>query len=163
MSHLIIMSGIQGSGKTTFAKQMVKNDNSIIRVSRDEIRFSLISSADKYFSKEKEVKQIFLSQIRENLIKEKTVIADATHTTPRARQYLLSGIGFHPTQITVVWFNVPLEICLERNALRSGRERIPDTVISDMFYTQRKPDKNLERYINRIFIINENNEVIETK
>lgn len=160
--HLIMMCGIPGSGKSTFAKQMIENDENIVYISRDVIRFSLIKPNEKYFSKEKEVKQTYFKQLRENLIKGKTVIADATHLSPKSRQALISGIGYNKMQVTAVWFDVPLEVCLKRNSQRAGRERVPEKTITDMFYNKQKPIKTVERYIHRIITVDENFNVIQT-
>lgn len=42
MGDLFIMMGVPGSGKTTLAKKLVEDKPNTIRVSRDDIRFSLL-------------------------------------------------------------------------------------------------------------------------
>ena len=48
---LVLMCGAPGSGKTTIAKKLMCNND--LYISRDEIRYSMISDEDEYFSKEK--------------------------------------------------------------------------------------------------------------
>ena len=50
---LVLMCGAPGSGKTTIAKKLMCNND--LYISRDEIRYSMISNEYEYFSKEKEV------------------------------------------------------------------------------------------------------------
>ena len=49
------MVGPPAAGKSYFAKNHLVKDDTWAYVSRDEIRFSIITEEDKYFSKEKEV------------------------------------------------------------------------------------------------------------
>ena len=62
---LIVMVGIPGSGKSTFAQHYIKDASNIstVWVSRDEVRYSLISGTDEYFAKEKDVFKTFLKKL----------------------------------------------------------------------------------------------------
>ena len=53
MKRIYLLCGIPGSGKSTWAKSQL--DNKSIWISRDQIRFSMVSESGEYFSKEKEV------------------------------------------------------------------------------------------------------------
>ena len=61
MPKLMVMVGIPGSGKSTFAKHYSEDANNmpIVWISRDEVRYSLISEKDEYFAKEKDVFKVF--------------------------------------------------------------------------------------------------------
>ena len=50
---LWLMCGAPGSGKSWFAKNILKTDDTWQYISRDEIRFSLIKEGEDYFGKEK--------------------------------------------------------------------------------------------------------------
>ena len=132
---LMIMVGLPGSGKSTFARHYVEQSPlmSTIWVSRDDIRYSFLSDGDEYFSKEKEVFDFFVKAINEGLEKGKKVIADATHLNSRSRKKLLSRITVPNIQIEAWVMDTPLEECLKNNAKRSGRACVPDKVIFDMF------------------------------
>jgi predicted kinase len=43
------------------------------------------------------------------------------------------------TIVTYVYFDVPLTTALERNALREGRAKVPDSVIRKMYKSLQKP------------------------
>lgn len=58
MKKIYLLCGIPGSGKSTWAKNHL-DDNSIW-ISRDLIRFSMVSEEEEYFSKEKEVFKEFI-------------------------------------------------------------------------------------------------------
>lgn len=134
MAKLILMSGIPGSGKSTLAKKLFGERD--IYVSRDEIRFSIVSENEGYFSKEKEVFNEFVKQVQAGLDdKDKRyVIADATHLNPASRMKLLNRLNFEFKPSAIMLFvNTPLEIALERNRQRSGRALVPDNVIETMY------------------------------
>ena len=91
MNKLFIMIGIPGSGKSTFAKQYLQDDDTLY-ISRDDIRYSLLKEGDKYFKKEDEVFRKFGASIQDGLKKGYNVIADATHLTPQARLKLINRV-----------------------------------------------------------------------
>ena len=64
MGDLFIMMGVPGSGKTTLAKKLVEDKPNTIRVSRDDIRFSLLEKGDEYFAKEDKVFKTFTYTIK---------------------------------------------------------------------------------------------------
>ena len=117
---LYISAGLPGAGKSTFLKTH-KANNEVI-VSRDEIRFSLLKEGEEYFKHEEKVFKIFIHQICENILAGKNVYADATHLTPMSQIKVLAPILLEtaPPQINYIYFDVPLDICLERNELRKG-------------------------------------------
>lgn len=150
MSRLYIMCGMPASGKSTFARKLVDNNNNICYVSRDEIRFSIIKNDEDYFSHEKEVFKKFVITIAENLKAEHDVIADATHLNRFSRNKLIRAIDQYITNYTIeyVVLMTPLEICMERNAAREGRARVPDSIMKSMaknFEYITNEEKNLER------------------
>lgn len=131
---LMIMVGLPGSGKSTFARHYVEQSPvmSTIWVSRDDIRYSLLSDGDEYFSKEKEVFDFFIKAINAGLAEGKDVIADATHLNSRSRKKLLSHITVSNIQIEAWIMGTAFEECLKNNAKRSGRACVPEKVIFDM-------------------------------
>ena len=155
MAKLILMCGIPGSGKSTLAKKLFGERD--IYVSRDEIRFSMISDEDEYFSKETEVFNEFVRQIQAGIDnKEKRyVIADATHLNTSSRMKLINRLTFDfEPDISMIFVNTPLEIALERNKQRSGRAVVPDKVIKNMYHSFAAPSK-IEP-IKEMFIADEN-------
>jgi predicted kinase len=131
MSSLVLMAGISGSGKSTFAKSICTEND--IYISRDEIRFSMLKDEDDYFSKENEVMKEFIKEINAGIAANKRlVIADATHLTPKSRRKILENITDKPDNIYVIYMDVSLEVALERNSKRKGRACVPESQIRNM-------------------------------
>ena len=151
MANLYLMCGVPGCGKSTFLKNKIKNNNSVI-ISRDAIRFSIVKPDEEYFSHEDEVLEIFWNQINEALAANKTVYVDQTSLTPRARKWLLQHItGYEHANL--IWIDEDLETCLERNEMRKGtRAYVPRGVIRRMFSQFIEP--SLEEGFYRIFRYN---------
>ena len=133
MPRLFIMCGLPASGKSTFARQFIKN-NDIRYVSRDEIRFFMVKENEEYFSREKEVFKKFAGTIAQTLIDGFDIIADATHLNRISRDKLIRAIDQYTTEYTITYIvlETSLETCMKRNALREGRARVPDSVMKSM-------------------------------
>ena len=140
---LYILCGIPGSGKSTFANHFINNDNTIW-VSRDAIRFSILSEDDDYFEHEKEVFECFISQISGLLQTNYNVIADATHLSEVSRKKLTNAIDRNFTNYDIVYviFKVSNELCIAHNKLRDGRAVVPDDVMHRMGACFTIPKKN---------------------
>lgn len=82
---------------------------------------------------EREVFQEYVKQIQEGLDSGHNVIADATQLNEISRNKLLNRLNLDNVQICPVVFKVNLDTCLERNALRTGRAKVPESVLMDMY------------------------------
>ena len=126
-----MLAGIPGSGKSTWLRTHLRDGDAY--VSRDEVRFSVLSDNDEYFSHETEVFDKFVAAIEANLKAGKRVFADATHINWASRRKLLERIHDKENiDVDVYVFKTPMETCLERNAQREGRAVVPDMVIKRM-------------------------------
>lgn len=158
MAVLTLMMGCPGSGKSTFIDKKIFNEQI---VSRDQIRFSIVSEDEEYFSKEKEVFSEFIKKVNDGLKSGWDVCADATHLSKASRNKLIRNINAHPSKIRVIWIKTPLEECIERNKNRIGtRAYVPESVIRRMFYQTEKPE--FEEGIDEIVTV-ENNNIIEIR
>lgn len=159
MNKLYIMIGIPGSGKSTYAKKRFPN---AIYVSRDEIRFDLVSENEEYFSRENEVFTKFVNIINSSLKAGKDVIADATHLNPRSRTKLFSHLNIDPTktETIAVVMRTPLEVCLYRNENRKGtRSYVPPQVIKNMYSSFKEPTmKELDTIMDMVYYISSKEE-----
>lgn len=138
-NKLLIMSGCPGSGKSTYAKKYL---SSAKYVSRDEIRFSIVSENEKYFSKENEVFKKFIKEINDGLREHVDVVADATHLNKQSRYKLFRNLNINKenTQIELFCMHVPLETCLERNEKRRGtRSYVPENALKRMHSSYQLP------------------------
>ena len=134
MQTLYLLMGIQGAGKTTYAKKMI--DNNTVHISRDEIRFKLIEPNEEYFAKEAQVFKTFMNEINNNLKEGKNVVADATHLNEKSRSKFFHYLKCDKSKlnIVIIFIDTPLEKCLEQNELRKGsRAYVPRNVIKKAY------------------------------
>ena len=137
MSKLIMMVGIPGSGKSTWVKNN-KSETDVV-VSRDAIRFSLLKHDDDYFAHENEVFTKFIHQIRDALVCDKTVIADATHLSRASRAKVLNNVAKLADEIEAVWINTPIETAFAQNDMRDGRAWVKHGIIRRMHFSMEAP------------------------
>lgn len=155
---LYILCGVPGCGKSTWVREKMKENVNPIEpkwayVSRDEVRFSMIKEEDDYFAKEKQVFGEYIKRICKSLKDTYIVntIADATHLNKISRDKLINAIYRMCPElefdIVMVYFDIPVEVCIFRNNKRSGRARVPENVIKNMYATLEFPKcrKNLIR------------------
>ena len=145
-----LMSGIPGSGKSTWIKNRL-NEDTDIWCSRDAVRFSMVKEDEEYFSQETKVFRTWINQICDALNNPniKNIYIDATHINDKSRNKTLSclpkeNIG----EIVNVVFSVSLKECIRRNANRKGREKVPEDVITNMYNSFSLPQKNKTIFIN---------------
>ena len=140
MQKLYIMMGIQGAGKTEYAKSLV--DDNTVHISRNEIRFNLIKPNEEYFSKEAQVFKTYIDEINDNLSKGKNVIADDTHLTKKSRNKLFHYLKYEKDKVepVVIFVDTPLDVCLERNETRKGsKSYVPKDVIKKAYTSLNTP------------------------
>ena len=157
--HLYLMMGVPGSGKSTYVKNILKYGD--IYVSRDEIRYSLLTEEDDYFAKETEVIKLFIQTINEALVNrdyQGNVYADATHLSPKGRAQVLNQLK-NKNKVSVIYLDIPLNIILKRNAQREGRAFVPEKVVRRMYNSIILPTK--EEGIEKLIIIDKNQKVKE--
>ena len=145
---LYILCGAPGSGKSYFAENYLLKDETIYYVSRDKIRYSMIKENDEYFSKETEVFNAFIHDIK-NFLDSKTipckgVVADATHLNWASRRKLLNALGilngkYSDIDIIVVYVHPNLDTVLTRNNSRTGRAKVPEDIVKRMYNSQTSP------------------------
>lgn len=152
MSELIIMCGIPGCGKSTYAKNLLKIHPDWEYVSRDEVRYESVTDQDHYFDHEADVYKEFCNRIDMYLLNGKTVIADATHLTINSRKKLLSNLSAKGFKTIVIIMDTPFETCFKRNAQRVGITRVPDKVMYAMKNRFKLPNTYIEHFDKVIMI-----------
>ncbi|HEX2951879.1 MAG TPA: ATP-binding protein [Armatimonadota bacterium] len=113
--ELVIFTGLQGSGKSTFYRTMFVETHQI--VSKD-----LMKNVRKKNIREQQL-------ISEALAEGRSVVVDNTNPTPEDRIPLIElGHQYHALVIGY-YFESRVKDCLERNSWREGRARVPDVAI----------------------------------
>lgn len=135
MARLVFLIGLPGSGKSTFAKQLLKRCPDRLLISTDAIRAQLFGAEQiqgPWLQVWQEVGRQFCVAVQEiNALRATSAIYDATNVVRKQRRAaiaLAQECGF--SHLTGVWFNVPLSVCLERNGLRD--RQVPEPVIYRM-------------------------------
>lgn len=111
----------------------------------------MLENGDNYFAKEKQVFKEFCKQVDNALQSYNNVIADATHLNSASRNKILKSIKNKIDEINVIFIDTPLDIALERNAKRTGRELVPEEVIKNMYNSLVLPDDS--EGINKLYIV----------
>jgi predicted kinase len=115
VAQLVIFTGLQGSGKTTYyhanfaathvhvSKDLMKNTRH-----RDERQQQMIEQA---------------------LSEGKSVVVDNTNPTPLVRAPLIALGKHHGARVVGYYFEIPVKVAVERNRQREGRARVPDVAV----------------------------------
>lgn len=145
MNTLVLLSGVAGSGKSSFAKEYFKDAKVI---SSDEIRYSLTSS---YHVLLKDMNIVYDKMIEETndffkSNKDITIVLDSTFLDDSRREYFLSRIKGQDKTILIM-LRVPLEEIIRRNKNRKEDKVVPEQVIKEMYSRFSYPkQENISHY-----------------
>lgn len=122
---LILLVGIPGSGKTTYAEKYIEEHYSTIHISSDDIRAELWGN-EATQGDNNEVFSLMQSRTIEALNNGQSVVYDATNITRKDRSYIIALCPkFAKIECHIIW--APIETCIERDAARErtvGKEII---------------------------------------
>ena len=157
MAKLIILCGLPGSGKSSYAEQLVNinntftSDEEIVVHSSDAIRAELFGDAGSQEDNGR-VFELMHKRTREDLNAGKTVIYDATNITRKARKSAIACANPNRDTIEchIVW--VPHEECIRRDSQRA--RKVGPAVIDKMIRRWQSPWKDegfdkIEVYLNQ--------------
>ena len=130
MATMILLSAIPGSGKSTWAKEYQSTHPNTYIVASDEVR-KRVSGSTHNFDREALVWETFLNDINEHAKEDCTVIADATNLQNRFRKYYFESTPGFVKHILVV-FDIPFEVCMKQNLLRSKDRIVPEAAMISM-------------------------------
>lgn len=112
---LAILIGLQGAGKSTFVQARLAHSHAL--VSKDRLRNNRRPARRQ------------AQLIDAALAAGQSVVVDNTNPTAQDRAGLIAQARRHGAVVVGYYFESRLEDCLERNRLRSGRERVPDVAL----------------------------------
>jgi predicted kinase len=129
---LLILRGVPGCGKSTFAHQWLKEGERRARVNRDDIRM-------QFFGKETGVDENMVTQIEhqqvDSLLKAGySVVVDDTNIRHAYINAFVKIAAKHGTPVAIKEFDVDLKVAIGRNATRAslGGRNVPVHVIEKM-------------------------------
>lgn len=122
---LILLVGIPGSGKTTYAEKYIKENPDTVHLSSDKIRAELWGNESTQ-GDNNEVFSLMQSRAIDALNNGQSVVYDATNITRKDRSYIIALCPkFVKIECHIIW--APIETCIERDAARErtvGKEVI---------------------------------------
>lgn len=122
---LILLVGIPGSGKTTYAEKYIKDNPNTVHLSSDKIREELWGN-EATQGDNNEVFSLMQSRAIEALNNGQNVVYDATNITRKDRSYIIALCPkFVKIECHIIWASI--ETCIERDAARErtvGKEVI---------------------------------------
>jgi len=131
VTTLYVLCGLPGAGKSTWARENAGRLQAVV-VCSDDVRRDFEADGRDPWDGDSVFAEVEL-RARGLLRADRSVVLDATHFERRYRTYIqdvVSGIG---VRRIAVWFVVPLEVCLQRNAGRNslafGNRRMPDEFV----------------------------------
>jgi tRNA uridine 5-carbamoylmethylation protein Kti12 len=143
MNRIFVTVGLPGSGKTTWArtKQVQNPKQNIVRINNDDIQKMLFGksfveipnmSAALSHMRWDIMRSVFNNHITD------TVILDNTNLSDFAKQEATKMANHFDAELIIQDFtHVPLDVCLEQNALRDNP--VPEDVIVSMSWRYNVP------------------------
>jgi len=131
MPKVMILKGLPGSGKSTWAKNKVATSSgNWKRINKDDLRAMIDNSV---FSSDNER---LITQVRDQLIltflkRGRNVIIDDTNLHPKHERKIRSIVP-HGTEVEVMFMDVDIETCIARDAKREGKAHVGEKVIRRM-------------------------------
>lgn len=131
MTTLYVLCGPPGAGKSTWARQNADRLEAVV-VCSDDVRRDFEAEGRDPWDGDSVFADVEL-RARGLLRAGRSVVLDATHYQRRYRTYADDVVSGIDVQRVCVWFVVPLEVCLQRNAGRDsvafGDRRMTDEFV----------------------------------
>lgn len=134
MSKVLIMRGLPASGKTTYAKELVKKEG-YKRVNKDDIR-EMVDSSIYSHDNERLVCEIRNAIIDLCLLDGKNVVVDDTNFNAKHIKDIRDIAKLHEAPVEIKTIDTPIEECITRDMLRE--KSVGASVIKAM-YDKYKP------------------------
>jgi predicted kinase len=131
LKKLILLVGIPASGKSTLARKLTQKGFECINA--DTIRAELYGDELEQGDPQ-DVFSVFFERLEGMMKDEKDIVVDNTNLKAAHRKQILDrGHKFDYADIQLWILDVPLDVCLKRNALRE--KKVQEDVLANMFMT----------------------------
>jgi len=135
--ELIMLKGLPGSGKSTWAKQYIKENPLFKRINKDDIRAMIQEGWS--VSKEKQVIAARNALVKTFLHNKMSVIVDDTNLSPKHETELHKIALENEVPFVVKFFDVSVDECIRRDSRRDNP--VGYKVIRDMYRKYLVKDK----------------------
>jgi len=143
MQKLLILVGLPGAGKSTFAIEYLKRNKNTLRVCRDDLRM-MLTNGEYSFENEDFVVQQEKMIIQMALLNGNDVIIDDTNLKEKTMQMWQELVETHnqmkhlcnedkTVEIEIKKFTTSLEECIRRDANRKGKAQVGKGVIMKFY------------------------------
>jgi predicted kinase len=124
-TRIVLLVGLPGSGKSTYLERL-----GVKALSSDAVR-GLLADDENDQSIHREVFATLRYLLRRRLaLRRPVTYLDATHLTVRERRPYVKMGQLYGCAVEAIFFDVPLEVCLQRN--RGRRRVVPEDVMARM-------------------------------
>lgn len=132
MVKLIVMCGLQGSGKSTIARKLSEEIGNCEIVSSDEIR-----KEHKNQIENDKVFKIYYERAKKFLKEGKNVILDATNISIKSRKQIFEQVKDIECEKTCYIVNTPVNVCAERVLERNKTNQQAEVPLEVLFKYQK--------------------------
>jgi protein phosphatase len=154
-NSLVVLCGIAGCGKSTFAAkhflptQIVSSDECRARICDDANNQQVTGHAF----------ELWRLIIRKRLALARLTVADATNLEHGDRRWLVKAAHYYNRPCAAMLFDIPLEICLSRNANRA-RVVPEEAVIRQHQFFQESLKSVRQEGFDAVYVINESDQAL---
>lgn len=131
MKELLVLVGLPGAGKTTYANNLVNGNMNWKRVCRDDLRFMF---NNKYYTPDSKQEE-FITSVEKYLVSKAltcgyNVVVDATNLSKNNRvNFKEIALLNKPCKFSIKVFEEPLNVLLERERNRENIKKVTEKVI----------------------------------
>lgn len=129
--EILALCGIPASGKTTFARKFCRDNPGYYRVNQDDLRHMIGIRAPFQSALVYDVNCDVIDSLLEHRC---SVVVDNVNLHPVTRQHLAVAADHYGAKLRWMYFDDSrdLDLCLRRNAQRTGAARVPDDLVRAM-------------------------------
>lgn len=141
---IIMTIGLPASGKSTWAREFIKENKDFVIISKDNFRNEVLLQHGKKWSRENEdlyVLPHWIKLINDTLKSGKSVISEDTNLAKRNRLILKELSIKHKVELQEKSFlDVPIEVCIDRDSKRESSFKVGREKINQMYKTHILPE-----------------------